>query len=320
MMGCAIVSKVMQNVLAAYAESLAELSADDWRDRVETIAETHGHFQPLGKRHFAALIEEGSTLLVTFETEQAIRGVSEEARPLGWQFVAKDGWSHLLIAADGETWFRDPAVWAYFDRHIDDGFFDEFENVIFYGAGPCGYAAAAYSVASPGSTVVAIQPQATLDPRVAEWDDRFLDMRKSDFTSRFGFAPDMIDAAARAFILYDPDQTLDAMHAALFTRPMVQKLRMRFMGDAIQGDLIAMNELGQLLRLAAAGELDTLSFARLFRARRGYPPYLRRLMAALDGDGRDRLTRMLAHNVVNRMHAPRFQRRLNELEATLGND
>ena len=41
-----------------------------------------------------------------------------------------------------------------------------------------------------------MQPQATLDPRVAEWDDRFLHMRRTDFTDRYGYAPDMLDAAS----------------------------------------------------------------------------------------------------------------------------
>jgi hypothetical protein len=43
---------------------------------------------------------------------------------------------------------------------VDDGFFDEFEQVIFYGSGSSGYAAAAFSVAAPGATVIAVQPQA----------------------------------------------------------------------------------------------------------------------------------------------------------------
>ena len=63
-------------------------------------------------------------------------------------------------------WFRYPKVHAYFNRLVDDGFFDDLDKVVFYGAGPCGYAAATFSVAAPGATVVAIQPQATLDPRV----------------------------------------------------------------------------------------------------------------------------------------------------------
>ncbi|MEJ6745505.1 MAG: hypothetical protein QNK98_01850 [Yoonia sp.] len=50
---------------------------------------------------------------------------------------------------------------------IDDGFFEDFYNVLFYGTHGGTYAAAAYSVAAPGCTVLALRPQATLDPRIA---------------------------------------------------------------------------------------------------------------------------------------------------------
>ncbi len=43
-------------------------------------------------------------------------------------------------------------------------------------------------------------------------------------------------------------------------------------------------------------------------------------MAALDGDDRPELAYMLAKNVTTRMNAPRFQRRLSELEAKLDPD
>ena len=124
------------------------------------------------------------------------------------------------MVAEGQSWFRDPAVFAYFDRLVDDGFFDEFERVIFYGAGPCGYAAAAYSVAAPGATVVAVQPQATLDPRMTEWDDRFVEMRRTSFTDRYGYAPDMLDAADQAFVLYDPISSLMRCILRCSTGPM----------------------------------------------------------------------------------------------------
>jgi hypothetical protein len=110
----------------------------------------------------------------------------------------KNGWSHLSIILDGDTWFHDPKVYAYFNRLDDDGFFDDFDHVVFYGAGPCKYAAAAFSVAAPGATVDAIQPQTTLDPRITDWDDRYMKMRRTDFTSRYGYAPDMLDAAEQA--------------------------------------------------------------------------------------------------------------------------
>lgn len=300
--------------------SLVDLPKREWLQAVEAITEEDGYFEKLGKRHFAAFIEEGTTLLVTFETLQGMHALSDLAQPLGWELLRDHGWSHLCIASDGDTWFRDKSVYGYFDRLIDDGFFDEFETVIFYGAGPCGYAAGAFSVSAPSAKVVLIQPQATLDPRMTEWDDRFTDMRACDFTSRFGYAPDMLDAADQVFVLYDPRETLDAMHAALFTRPNVTKLRMRFMGDALQTDLLEMSQLAPLLVAAAEGTLNETSFAALYRARRNYRPYLRNLMTALDTDGRDALTISLCKNVTSRMRARKFAARLGQLQSAADAD
>ena len=108
---------------------------------------------------------------------------------------------------------------------VYDKFFDDFDQVVFYGAGPRGYAAAAFSVAAPGATIVALQPQATLDPRVTEWDDRHLKIRRTHFTSLYGYAPDMLDAAKQAYVIYDPYERLDAAHAAMFTRSNVKTPR-----------------------------------------------------------------------------------------------
>ena len=305
----------MTDETPSLSTSLLGLPKQEWLRTVAVIAEEDGYFQQLGKRHFAAFIEEGPTLLVTFETLQGMQALSGLGQPFGWEMLRDHGWSHLCIASDGDTWFRDKSVYGYFDRLIDDGFFDEFETVIFYGAGPCAYAAATYSVAAPAAKVVAIQPQATLDPRVTEWDDRFVDMRARDFTSRYGYAPDMLDAADQAFVLYDPRETLDAMHAALFTRPNVSKLRMRFMGDALQTDLMEMSQLAPLLFAAANGTLNDASFAKIYRNRRTYRPYLRNLMAALEADDRDELVMALCKNVTSRMRARMFSAKLAQLQA-----
>jgi hypothetical protein len=289
--------------------SLAGMKKADWLAAVE-LCQKDGMFERLGKRHYAAFIEKTETLLVSFETLQGIPALSSLAQPLGWEMMLDHKWSTLCVASDGDTWFRDKAVYSYFDRLIDDGFFDSFETVVFYGAGPCGYAAAAYSVASPGAHVLAVQPQATLDPRITEWDDRFTDMRRTDFTSRYGYAPDMLDGAQTAFVVYDPRERLDAMHAALFTRANTRKLRLRHMGDALQTDLLEMEQLAPLLLAIAGQSLDDLTFAHMMRARRMHPPYLRNLLNALDADGRETLALALARNVTARMHAPRFARRL----------
>src|SRR6056297_1435981 len=238
----------MKDVPHAVETSLAGLSdREAWLEKAAEIADDAGYLERLGESHAAILIEEKPTLLVTFETHESINRQSGSAQPMGWEMVRALGWSHLCILSDGDTWFRDRRVFGFFDRLVDDGFFEDFEQVIFYGAGECGYAAAAFSVAAPGATVIAVQPQASLDPRVAEWDDRFVHMRRTSFTDRYGYAPDMLDAAERAFVLYDPEIELDAMHAALFTRANVTKFRMRFMGTPMDEALMRSNMLLRIL-------------------------------------------------------------------------
>lgn len=290
------------------------LKKAEWLKKFIEITEETGFFQPLGDRHIAGFVDEGPVLLVSFESIQGIQALSDTAQPLGWDFARALGWSHLAVVSDSDTWFRDMNIYGFFDRLIDDGFFDDFDRIVFYGAGPCGYAASAYSVAAPGATVVAVQPQATLDPRVTEWDDRFIEMRRTSFTDRYGYAPDMLDAAAKGFVVYDPRENLDAMHAALFTRPNVTKLRMPNMGDALQSELIAMEILFPILQAAGEDRLDEALFAALYRARRDHPAYLRGLIAKMDVAERPWLSTMVCRNVVARMNAPRIRRRLDALE------
>ena len=296
-----------------FSMSLRDLKKADWMAEVTNLVADTGYLSALGKKHLAAFTEHGSTLLVSFETLQGLQTLSPLAQPLGWELVKKQGWSNLTLISDGDTWFRDPAVYAFFDRLVDDGFFDEFDRVVFYGAGPCGYAAAAFSVTSPGARVLAIQPQASLDPDVADWDPRFVEMRRTDFKTRYGYAPQMLEAAERAFVLYDPRQTEDAMHAALFTAPNVTKLRLRHMGGTLQTELLGMGILFDLVEALADGQLTPLRFARLYRVRRENRTYLRRLLQFLEAEDRDVLAQLLCSNVATRMRAPRFARRLRAL-------
>lgn len=298
---------------ATFPPDLSRLSAVQWVSAIRALSEAQGFAEALGPAHLASFVERGDTLMVGFESIPGIRSLSHKHAPLPLDMAGRHGWSALSLLSTGDTWFRHPRVYDFFDQLTDDGFFDDFETVLFYGAGPCGYAAAAFSVACPGARVLVLQPQATLDPRVAEWDDRFTEERRRDFTSRYGFAPEMIDGALSAYVLYDPREPLDAMHSALFERPNVSRFRLPFMGSTLQRDLQALSVMEPMLRAAAAGTLDTALVAGLMRARRTYPPYLRRLLGRLDQDGRAELAEMLCANVTSRMHAPRFRRRLAQL-------
>lgn len=246
---------------------------------------------------------------MSFETFETARTMLPEAHPISWTFSKTLGWSSLTLLCDGDTWFRDDTVYRYFDPLVDEGFLEDFDDVIFYGAGSCAYAAAAFSVTCPGAKVLALAPQATLAPSSAGWDDRYRPNRRLDFKSRYGFAPDMIDAAEKAYIVYNPTVKEDAMHACLFSTPNVTHLAAPRLGSDLQKHFWEMGVLEVLISEASSGRLDANQFARHMRARRDHLPYLRRLLAELIDADRAWLQALLCKNTGERLDAPRFRKR-----------
>ena len=310
---------VSESLITQLIDPASKLPEAEWLDRLEDIAEEHGYFEPLGPDHSAMFLDAGPYLLVTFETMESIRARAFSDVPLGWDLAASNNWSQLCLMSHGETFFRHRAVYQFFDGLVDDGFFDGFDRVVFYGAETCGYAAAAYSVVAPGATVVAISPQATLDPRLTEWDDRFHHMRRTSFTDRYGYAPDMLEAAAQAFVLYDPEIDEDAMHAALFDRKNVARIRCRHMSDQIETFFRRLDLLQPLIAKAIGGKLNVSDFHAALRGRKNDLPYLRAFLAAVQTSERPYLSAMLCRSVLRRMNVPMFRQQLSastkELEA-----
>lgn len=274
----------------------AEPDRDAWLAAIEETGEDAGYFQTVGTRHWAFFSDESPVLLVTFETVQGIRDRSG-GLPMGYAIAREHGWSSLCLIADGDTWYRDAAVYRYFDRLVDDAFFEDFDRVVFYGARMGAYAACAFSVAAPGATVLAVQPVATLDPALAGWDPRFAAHRRLNFTDRYGFAPAMTEGAGDAFVIFDPAEPLDAMHAALFARPHVTALRARRIGGSVEQTLDGMQILTLMITAACEGRLDAPLFNRLFRKRRSHVPYLERLTEQLAQGGRTRFADVVARSM-----------------------
>lgn len=300
------------------SETLPATTADsvaDWRADMEVLTEETGYYHRLGKSHSALFLDEGTTLLVTFETLANIMA-HPEREPLGMGFARAQGWSLLCVIAEAETWFRDPAVYGFFDRQVDDAFFEDFDRVMFYGAGMCGYAACAYSVASPGARVLALNPRATLDPEQARWDPRSKRATRLDFTSRYGYAPDMLQGCERALMIHDPEISAEAMQAALFRAPYITRLSARHLGDHLEGHFAQMGILNTLVDQGMAGSLSKLSFARLWRKRRNYLPYLKILLNITAIGAHPARERKICNSVVARLRAPRFVKHLARLNVT----
>lgn len=310
-----------QDPLAPVAPALVPTDAsaatdrDSWLAIMAEIGEEEGEFRAIGDRHWALLVEDGPTLLVSFETIETARGRAGQL-PYAHDFAAARGWSHLCLIADGPTWYRDPAVYAYFDGLVDDDFYDGFDQVLFYGSGMGGYAACAFAVTAPGSKVLALNPRATLSPDQSIWDNRDRAARKLDFTSRYGYAPDMLDGVAKAVVIHDPTLPEEAMHAALFRAPYITRLSARHIGERLEQSLITMGLMPTVIELALAGTLDAARFAAIWRNRRNFGTYLRAVLNKAALAKRPKLEIMVCRSVTARLRAPGFERRLAALTKT----
>lgn len=271
----------------------------EWTKIATQLAGTNGFFREQDGHSFLFVPRSPDVLVVTFDNLDIAMNKRAERRPWGFEFIEKQGWSMLGAMAGGWTWYREPSVWAEFDRLRDEGFFARFGRVVFYGASMGGYAAAAFSGACPGADVVAISPQSTLDRRLVPWETRYKTAWDRDFSGPYGDAAEVSAAARRVTILYDPYEPLDAGHVARFQNPNVLKLRAPLMGHRLGSSLHQMGILTPTILGALDGTLTGPEFYRRLRARRDFPRYQRELFERA-ARKHPELARRLAHWVLAR--------------------
>lgn len=268
----------MKKHAISFTSDLTGLNHEAWTERLLEIGSALGSAEMLGKDHLAVHLEAGPNLIVTFEQGNILRRTAKDAEPTGFAYTRRDGWSSLSILTTRMNWFRDEAIFEYIDRLVDDGFFDGFERVLFFGEQIGGYGACAYSVAAPGSTVLALSPISTLTPSIARFDPRAGRASRVDFTSRYGFAPSMVEAAEEAFVVYCPQHRHESQHAAIFVRDNVTFLPAFHSTKSIGERLEELDILEDLIRAAMAGSLTRCIFADQYRERREDPKYLHALI------------------------------------------
>lgn len=269
-----------------------------------------GFQRQLDDDHWVTFIGRGPNLLVTFEPLENTLATDESGLPLGMDFVEDKGWSLLHFSNRTESWFRSPAMYEFLDEMVDDCFFEDFDKVTFYGAGTSGYSAAAFSVASPGANVIVIRPQATLDTEKAGWDHRYPEARRLKFSDRYGYAPDMLEGAGLAVVIYDPIEHLDAVHASLFQGVNVLRLKCRYMRDTIDLSLNQMEVLHRCIEMTSEGKLTAEVFYKMLRVRRNHSRYLRSFMFYVDREQQTLRTAVVCAHVLQRINGPAFRRKL----------
>ena len=290
---------------------------DAWNRTLTQAAKDRGYFEQLGPEHKALFLRGNRTLVVTFDNLDDVRQ-DPDRMPWGVNFIAGTGCSSLGIMAHGPTWYRDPHVIRFFQEMGEDGFFDGFDKVVFYGTSMGGYAAAAYSAAAPGATVIAVKPQATLDRDRAGWETRFKPAWRRDFGGRFGYAPDSIVTARRVYLFYNPMIRADAMHAALFGGPNLVKIRCAHMGHGI---LSVWRQMGVLKKIVAGcieRDVSAAELHELLRARRHATAWQDQMLDHLRGRRRHGLVERFCLALSDSRQDEKFTTALAEARKALG--
>jgi pimeloyl-ACP methyl ester carboxylesterase len=296
--------------MSADPATTPEETREDWRARLADIGQKEGFFEDIGDQHSALFVRRGDTLVVTFDNLDHVYERGEDRMPWGFGYTTSRGWSVLGLMAHDWTWYRDEAVHDFFDRLRDDGFFDKFKRVVFYGASMGAYAAAVFSAAAPGATVICISPQATLDRDVTSWETRYHKAWKRDYNSRYGYAPNMIAQANKAYLFYDPTAPLDAMHAALFQSDNIVRMKCRFMGHRIASLWANMGVLKPVIEGCIEGTLTQTQFYRLMRARHTTPRYQHEMLDRLKAQNRHALLVRYCKHILSVRRGPKFRREM----------
>lgn len=270
-----------------------------WHDKLTELGAERGFYRVLGAQHKALFLQGNKTLVVSFDNLDDARQDTENRLPWGSEFISSRGWSSLGISAHGWTWYRDEAVLDFFDELRDTNFFDQFDKVVFYGTSMAGYAAAAFSSACPGATVIAMNPQATLERAVTSgWETRYHRSWTQDFSGRYSYAPDQAKAAKAVYLFYDPSGAHDAMHASLFRGENIIKIKCRHCGHGLTSSFNAMGILKDIVKKCVDEEPTPLEIYQLMLARKTSLRYQKTVLKKLEAKGRPRLTYQFCKHVL----------------------
>lgn len=123
----------------------------------------------------------------------------------------------------------------------------------------------------------------------------------------------MIEAARQAWVVFCPQQRMDAMHAALFTKPNVQMLRINGMNGRLDTMFDALGGLDQLIQAAMAGTLSPQVFIKALAARKTFAPYLKNLVRRARDKGHEPLAVHLCRQVLKGGPDPYYIKQLQDM-------
>ncbi|MCP3972585.1 MAG: glycosyltransferase family 92 protein [Rhodobacteraceae bacterium] len=256
-------------------------------------------------------------LVVAFDNISIARAEGQRW-PWGFRVLGQEmDCSVLGVMCTERNWYREEFVHDGFEALRDQGFFEQFDEVLFYGTSMGGFGALVYSQCAPGSHVLAIAPQSTLDRRKLPEEDRWGWTRKLDWSGRFADAAGAVDKAGEIIIVADPYFKPDFDQVDRIRGENVTWLHTPFMGHQLPNAFLVMNILKDMLYAAAGGTLTPKLFYKLFRARNDLPRYQHDLLMEAEKRGKIRSAIQICEYTLRKRKAHNIKKTMDRLKTEL---
>lgn len=201
-------------------------------------------------------------LIVAFEGAGGAYHRPDQLRtPFGAKYYIENGYALLGVKPINVSWYRTDDVLEFFTFLKQIRFFDSFRKVVFAGGSMGGYASLAFSSLVPGSVVIALQPQSTMDPSIVPWERRFPVSRDQDWSGPFADGAVECRTASQVIVVYDPYDDGDARHAHRVGGDNVIHVPIRFVGHNVGGALKFSGTLKDFMKRSIENGMDK-AFAR----------------------------------------------------------
>ena len=256
-------------------------------------------------------------LVVVFDN---ISNVREEGQRWPWAFKVcwqEMGCSVLGVMGTQRNWYRHDFVHDSFEALRDQGFFEQFDEVLFYGASMGGFGALVYSQCAPGANVLAIAPQSTLDRKILPRDDRWGWTAKLDWSGRFNDAADVLKTAGNTTIISDPYFEPDVDQITRIRGERLTHLKTPFMGHQLPNAFVVMGILKPLLYAGVNDNLTPELFYKLFRNRRDLPRFQHDILMEAERRGKVKSAIRVCEYTLKKRNAKNIARSLERLKDEL---
>ncbi len=268
----------------------------NWYREIFPAGPSDGFYQKMGY-HAASFVDRGSDrLIVSFDNLSDAGNPYLDVQPWAAKFVQDHGWSHLGIYSRGPSWYRDARVNEFFDDLRDRKFFARFKSVTFTGTSMGGFAALAYSNHAPGSIVMALSPQSTLDLKKVPWENRFTKAQGFDWTLPYSDAAKTISKAQKIYVLYDHFLENDRKQVERLKSDKIIPLKGFGLGHKTAVLLRRMEMLKPVMEKALTGTLTQQDFYSMIRNRKDLLLYRKVMEAHLIARGKDHRVPVLQHS------------------------